>query len=97
GSLRACDTVVFALGYRDETDWVDIAGATTDSALMQCRGISPIPGLFYVGREWQSCRASALLCGVHRDARFIASLVERHLRQSPRRSFGRAQIPAFRR
>lgn len=79
GSSRECDTVIFTLGYRDETEWVDIDAAATGSRFTEERGVSPVPGLFYVGREWQSCRASALLCGVHRDAATIAARVERFL------------------
>jgi putative flavoprotein involved in K+ transport len=79
GRSRASDTVIFALGYLDETRWVKIDGAATDSAFVETRGVSPVRGLYYVGREWQSCRASALLCGVHRDAFVIASIAKRYL------------------
>ena len=79
GSSRQCDTVIFALGYRDETEWVAIDGAATESTFIENRGVSPVPGLYYIGREWQSCRASALLCGVHRDAAVIASQVKQFL------------------
>jgi putative flavoprotein involved in K+ transport len=79
GSRRRADVVLWAAGFRDETSWIDIPGATTNGAVAQERGISPVPGLFYIGREWQTCRASALLCGVSRDARAIASTVRRYL------------------
>jgi putative flavoprotein involved in K+ transport len=79
GSSRECDTVVYAMGYVDDTSWIDIEGATTASGFSEVRGVSPVPGLFYVGREWQSCRASALVCGVHRDAALIANYIKRYL------------------
>lgn len=79
GSARDCDTVIFTLGYRDETGWVDIDGAATASRFIEDRGISPVAGLFHIGREWQTCRASALLCGVARDADVIADRVGRYL------------------
>lgn len=79
GRCRECDTVLFALGYRDETEWIGIDGATDDSGLTSVRGISPVPGLYHVGREWQTCRASSLLCGVYRDAAMITSQVKRYL------------------
>jgi hypothetical protein len=71
--------MIWATGFRDEISWIDIRGAAKGGAFAQERGISPIPGLFYVGRERQTCRASALLCGVGRDARRIAAAVRRHL------------------
>ena len=79
GSSRECDAVIFALGYRDETAWVDIEGAVADSSFIQQRGVSPVPGLWHAGREWQSCRASALLCGVHRDAAAVVNRVRQFL------------------
>jgi len=75
GSRLQCDAVVWALGYQDETDWLDIDGAATPHGFIEERGISPIPGLYYVGREWQNARASGLVCGVHRDSLKIAQLV----------------------
>lgn len=79
GTSRRCDAVVWTLGYRDDTSWLDIPGATTIDGFVEARGIAPIPGLFHVGREWQSARASGLVCGVHRDARRIAERVRRLL------------------
>lgn len=45
------------------------------------RGVSPTPGLFYVGRSWQISRASALLCGVGADAARIVDHVMSWLRR----------------
>lgn len=36
------------------------------------RGVSPIDGLYYIGLSWQNNRGSALVCGVGRDAKFLA-------------------------
>jgi hypothetical protein len=61
--------VVWAIGYADETAWIHVPGALDAAGnFAQERGVSPVPGLFFVGRSWQSCRASALLCGVGEDA-----------------------------
>lgn len=79
GSSHECDTVIFTLGYRHEADWMEIGGAAVESEFLETRGVSPVPGIYFVGREWQNCRASALLCGVHRDAAIIASHVKRFL------------------
>lgn len=79
GSRRRADVVLWAAGFRDEVSWIDIPGAAKEGAVVQERGLSPVPGLFYIGREWQTCRASALLFGVSRDARRIARAVRRHL------------------
>lgn len=74
-STASFDSVIWVLGYRDDTSWLDVPAALDPQGrYLQERGISPVPGLFHVGRSWQTCRASALLCGVSADA---ATIVER--------------------
>ncbi|HEX6993276.1 MAG TPA: NAD(P)/FAD-dependent oxidoreductase [Gammaproteobacteria bacterium] len=77
GRSRRCDAVVWTLGYRDDTSWLDIPRAATADGFVEERGIAPIPGLFHVGREWQSSRASGLICGVQTDVRRIVGDVIR--------------------
>jgi putative flavoprotein involved in K+ transport len=75
GSSDRFDAVIWAIGYRDDTSWLRIDGAVDSTGMcLERRGVSPVPGLFYVGRSWQRSRASALLCGVAADA---ADIVER--------------------
>jgi putative flavoprotein involved in K+ transport len=64
--------VIWATGYRTDDRWIEVPGATAGGLAIHKRGISAIPGLFFIGREHQTCRASSLLCGVGRDAAFIA-------------------------
>ncbi|HEX7080330.1 MAG TPA: NAD(P)/FAD-dependent oxidoreductase [Gammaproteobacteria bacterium] len=73
GSQRDVDAVIYAAGYVDDTTWVDIPGATEGGRLLEHRGISPVPGLYYVGRDWQTSRASGLVCGVAYDAEAIGA------------------------
>lgn len=79
GTRRRCEAVIWALGYRDDTSWLDIEGAATPREFRQARGVAPVPGLYYVGREWQNSRASGLICGVYRDAQVIATHVKSYL------------------
>jgi putative flavoprotein involved in K+ transport len=77
GTREAFDAVIWAVGYRDDARWLRIPGTVdADGAHVEHRGVSPTPGLFYVGRSWQSSRASALLCGVGSDAtRIVANVI----------------------
>jgi putative flavoprotein involved in K+ transport len=77
GSQSRCEAVIWAAGYRDDTAWLEIEGAASPDRFLESRGVSSIPGLYYVGREWQRSRASGLICGVHRDARDIATQLSR--------------------
>jgi putative flavoprotein involved in K+ transport len=72
------NTVVWATGYRDRTDWVAIPEVIDETGtFIQQRGISPAPGLTFIGRSWQWSRGSAILTGVGDDAAYVAlSIVE---------------------
>ena len=69
GETAEVDAVIWATGYRDDGAWVAIPEAT-DSAgeFIHRRGVSPVPGLYFIGRSWQWTRGSALLHGVGDDA-----------------------------
>lgn len=79
GSRCRCDAVIWAMGYQDDTAWLKVDGASTRHRFLEERGISPVPGLYYVGREWQNSRASGLVCGVYADALAIAQVAKDHL------------------
>jgi putative flavoprotein involved in K+ transport len=84
GQTAEIDVVIWATGYRDITEWVAIPGAKdAHGAFVEERGISPIPGLAFIGRSWQWTRGSALLTGVGADAEYVlqhlmATVGERH-------------------
>ncbi|WP_027946806.1 flavin-containing monooxygenase [Amycolatopsis taiwanensis] len=75
GTREHVDTIVLATGYRPELSYLDSTGALGGNGLAyQKRGLSTtVPGLGYVGLEWQRSFASATLRGVGRDARYVAA------------------------
>lgn len=76
GSRATADGVLWATGFRPEYDWLQVAGAKDDRGIpIHARGISPVAGLYYVGLPWQSCRGSALIGWVARDASYISDAV----------------------
>jgi putative flavoprotein involved in K+ transport len=79
GEESEVETVIWATGYRDETDWVAIPGATDERGeFIHHRGVSPVPNLYFIGRNWQWTRGSALLLGVGDDASYLTQrIVER--------------------
>ena len=84
GETAEVDTVIWATGYRDQTAWVAIPGVTNEQgAFLHERGISPVPGIFFIGRSWQWTRGSALLTGVGDDARFVTEHLTTLLATSP--------------
>jgi hypothetical protein len=68
GSDLDVDAVVWATGYRPDYAWLDVTGAVRDGQVLHSRGISPVPGLNFLGLPWQYIRGSALLGFVKDDA-----------------------------
>ncbi|GAA4306009.1 flavin-containing monooxygenase [Nibribacter koreensis] len=74
GSRSAFQTIIWATGFQPDYSWLQIEGAVNQrGAPLHHQGISPVPGLFYVGLSWQTSRSSALMLGAGRDAKFIAA------------------------
>ncbi|CCF22200.1 MULTISPECIES: flavin-containing monooxygenase [Pseudorhizobium] len=81
GSREAPQAVVWAAGYRDEFDWIKIEGAVdAEGRLLHQEGVSPVPGLYFVGRPWQRNRASALIAGAGDDAAFVVGTLMHSVR-----------------
>ncbi len=64
--------VVWATGYRADHGWIAVPGVVDGGAVIHRRGVTPAPGLYFVGLPWQHTRGSALLGFVKHDAEFIA-------------------------
>jgi putative flavoprotein involved in K+ transport len=79
GSDLDVDAVVWATGYRPDYAWLDIPGALRDGQVLHSRGISPVPGLHFLGLPWQYTRGSALLGFVKDDASWLAERLDREL------------------
>ncbi|MDQ3715222.1 MAG: NAD(P)-binding domain-containing protein, partial [Actinomycetota bacterium] len=73
GSTLPVTSVIWCTGFRLDTSWIDIAGATDDAGVpVQDDGESPVPGLHWMGLPWQTRLNSSLIDGVDRDARATA-------------------------
>jgi putative flavoprotein involved in K+ transport len=76
GTAREVASVIWATGYRDDSGWVLIPRVSDErGSFVESRGSSPVPGLFFVGRRWQTTQGSALLLGVGSDAAMIVQEV----------------------
>ena len=78
GTSEDIGSIVWATGYAQDFRWIDIEGAVgSRHEAVHREGISPVAGLYYVGRPWQRNRASGLIAGVADDAAFVVE----HLRR----------------
>jgi putative flavoprotein involved in K+ transport len=68
--------VVWATGYRPEHSWIRLPVFDEDGRLRHRRGVTEVPGLYFLGLTWQHTRGSALLGWVKDDAEYIAGHIE---------------------
>lgn len=66
GTHGAYDTVIWATGFVPDYSWIDIPGALTEE-----RGVSMVPGLFYVGLRNQLSIFSGNIWGTRINTPFI--------------------------
>jgi putative flavoprotein involved in K+ transport len=76
GSTTDVAAVVWATGFRPDHGWLDVPGAVVDGRAPHARGVSPVPGLFFLGLPWQHTRGSALLGFVREDAAWLAERLQ---------------------
>ncbi len=72
GTELAVDAVIWATGFRLDHSWINLPITTEDGELRHRRGVTDIPGLYFLGLPWQHTRGSALLGWVKDDAEYIA-------------------------
>jgi putative flavoprotein involved in K+ transport len=70
--------VIWATGYRSDYSWIDIRGVISEGKVVHRRGVTDVPGLYFVGLSWQHTRGSALLGFVHDDTAHLAGRIAAH-------------------
>ena len=74
-----CDSptaaVIWSTGFRHDYSWIHVPGVLTDGRVVHRRGVTEVPGLYFLGLSWQHTRGSALLGFVHDDAAYLADRI----------------------
>lgn len=82
GTVVDCATVVWATGFRQVFDWLDLPVLGEDGWPREYRGVSSdVPGLFFCGLSFQFAFSSMVLPGVGRDAAYIAAQISSRSRR----------------
>jgi putative flavoprotein involved in K+ transport len=76
GSELEVGAVIWATGYRPDHSWIDAPIFDPSGRVRHRRGVTDVPGLYFLGMTWQHTRGSALLGWVADDAAFIAERIE---------------------
>jgi putative flavoprotein involved in K+ transport len=83
GSAVAVDAVVWATGFRLDHSFVELPVFDARGQVKHHRGVTELPGLYFLGLPWQHTRGSALLGWVKDDAEFIAQRIGALARSHP--------------
>jgi putative flavoprotein involved in K+ transport len=75
GTELEVDAVIWATGYRPDHSWLEAAVKDSEGRVRHRRGVTDVPGLYFLGLSWQYTRGSALLGWVKDDAEFIAARI----------------------
>jgi putative flavoprotein involved in K+ transport len=75
GSSLDVGVVVWASGYRSDYTWIAIPAVAADGRVMHRRGVTDVPGLYFLGQSWLHTRGSALLGFVADDAAYLAEQI----------------------
>ncbi len=76
GSEQEFDAVIWATGYRPDHAWINAPVLDAEGRSRHRRGVTDVPGLYFLGLAWQYTRGSALLGWVKDDAEFIATKID---------------------
>ena len=76
GSELDVDAVIWPTGYRPDYSWIDLPAFDADGRIRHRRGVTDVPGLYFLGLTWQHTRGSALIGWVKDDGEFIAEQIK---------------------
>ena len=68
-------SIVWATGFKLDYSWIAVDIFREDGRPRHVDGVTDIPGLYFVGLPWLSCRGSAFIWGAWRDAERLAGLI----------------------
>ncbi|WP_079909384.1 NAD(P)/FAD-dependent oxidoreductase [Paenibacillus sp. 32352] len=72
-SKLSVNNIIWATGFRPDYSWIEIRGVVSTGGFpVHKRGVSEVPGLFFLGLPWQYRRGSALIGGVAQDAQYVS-------------------------
>jgi len=71
GRTLEVKNVIWCTGYNPGFSWIDLPVFDEEGGPSQVRGISKVPGLYFLGLHFQYSMSSATLIGIGRDAEYV--------------------------
>jgi putative flavoprotein involved in K+ transport len=69
-------TVIWSVGFRTDYSWIEIPIFDGKGYPSHRRGVTSVPGIYFLGLPWQYTWGSGRFSGVAQDARFLADCIE---------------------
>lgn len=69
-------TVIWCIGFRTDFRWVEIPVFDGTGYPVHARGVTTVPGLYFLGLPWLYTWGSGRFSGIARDARFIVEQID---------------------
>jgi putative flavoprotein involved in K+ transport len=69
------NTVIWCMGFALDYRFVELPVFDANGYPHHTRGVTPIPGLYFLGLPWLYTWGSGRFCGVGRDAEFLATQI----------------------
>ncbi len=70
-------SIIWATGYAVDYSWLKTDVFHENGKPKHERGVSPEPGVYFLGLPWQSRRGSAFIWGVWHDAKYLADQISK--------------------
>ena len=77
-------SIIWATGYAQDFSWLKADALDEKGRPVHERGVSKVPGLYFLGLPWLSRRASSFIWGVWHDADYIAGQIAERRQPQPR-------------
>jgi putative flavoprotein involved in K+ transport len=68
-------SVIWCTGFTAEFDWIHAPVTDEVGRPIHRRGVSPVPGIYFLGFPWLHSRKSGIIHGIDEDARYIAETI----------------------
>jgi len=69
-------SIVWCIGFRTDYSWIDLPVFNGRGQPAHVRGVTPVPGVYFLGLPWLYTWGSGRFSGVARDAEYLAEHIE---------------------
>jgi len=72
-------TIIWATGFSADFRWIHLPVFDAGGLPIHEQGVSPLPGLYFLGFPWLNSRKSGIIYGIQEDAGIIAGAITKYL------------------